>query len=271
VASPTQAQGGFTVEAGKLANGLVDVQAAAKSVRVGDWELGFEVRRDTTDTWSHGVDRFSGKKLGRFNFAARHGESGATGWKAKELGPIRASLLGLGTFGNSRIWAQIQQVQGLPLVRLRLAIVWSQVQQLLQIRLAAPAPVAKHVCLVSGGPLDRKPDGVERPLNGGLILETKPVKTADGASAPGRRLGVVCPDIFSLSTDRKGTSLTLVRSPYICHHDPNPTPRPDQPLSDQGQHFIDIDLYPNFEGDAAKLANLARQAAMIPFVWDLTG
>jgi alpha-mannosidase len=262
VTAPTQAQGTFTVEANKLANGLVNVEAAPKALKVGDWEVGFEVRRDTTDTWSHSVDRFSGKKIGRFNFAA--------GWKPKELGPIRASLLGLGTFGNSRIWAQIQQVQGLPLVRLRLALVWSQVQQLLQLRLAAPAQVTKHVCLVSGGPLDRKPDSVERPLNGGLILETKSVLAADGTSACSR-LGVVCPDIFSLSTDRKGTSLTLVRSPYICHHDPNPTPRPDQPLTDQGQHYFDIDLYPNFDGDAAKLANLARQADMPPFVWDLTG
>ena len=42
-------------------------------------------------------------------------------------------------------------------------------------------------------------------------------------------------------------------------------------MTDQGQHYFDIDLYPNFDGDAAKLASLARQAAMPPFVWDLTG
>ena len=146
------------------------------------------------------------------------------------------------------------------MVRFKLAVVWSQVQQLLQLRLAAPDRVVKHIDLISGGPFDRKPDGIERPINGGLILETK-----------SGRLGIVAPELFSLSVDRKGASLTLVRSPYICHHDPNPTPRPDQPLTDQGQHFFDIDLYPNFDGDGAKLANLARQALMQPYVWDLTG
>jgi hypothetical protein len=117
------------------------------------------------------------------------------------------------------------------------------------------------VDLVSGGPLDRKPDSIERPLNGGMILET----------ASGARLGIVAPDVFSISVDRKGASLTLVRSPYICHHDPNPTPRPDQPLTDQGQHFIDIDLYPDLQADAAALTRLATQAAMPPYVWDVTG
>lgn len=243
--------GGFTLEPNKLTNGLATVEAAAKTVNMGDWEAILEVRRDTTDTWSHSADRFSGKKLGRFNFA--------DGWKPKEQGPIRASLLGLGTFGDSRIWAQLQQVASLPMVRIKLAIVWSQVQQLLQLRINAPDRVVKHVDLVSGGPLDRKPDDVERPVNGGLILETQ-----------AGRLGIVAPELFSLSVDRKGTSLTLIRSPYICHHDPTGF-RPDQPVTDQGQHFIDIDLYPNFEGDANRLANLSRQALMQPLVWDLTG
>ena len=226
-------------------------EASDKTIRVGEWEAALEVRRDTTDTWSHGVDRFSGRKLGRFHFA--------DGWQPKETGPIRASLLGLGTFGDSRIWAQLQQVQGLPMVRVRLAIVWSQVQQILQWRLTAPGRINKHVDLVAGGPLERKADGVERPVNGGLIVE-----------ASAGRLGIVAPELFSLSVDRKGVSLTFIRSPFICHHDPMPF-RPDQPAADQGQHFIDIDLYPNFEGDAAKLSNLARQALMSPFVWDLTG
>jgi hypothetical protein len=144
-------------------------------------------------------------------------------------------------------------------VRLKLALVWAQVQQILQLRLQAPGPVARHVDLVAGGPLVRQPDGVERPVNGGLIVET-------GAG----RLGIVAPELFSLSVDRRGASLTLIRSPYICHHDPMPFRR-DQPATDQGQHLIDIDLYPDFEGDSARLANLARQALMPPFVWDLTG
>jgi hypothetical protein len=245
------AAGGFSVEPGTLANGLVSLQANTRAVTVGGWEAALEVRRDTTDTWSHSVDRFSGRKLGRVNFA--------DGWKPKELGPIRASLLGLGTFANSRVWVQLQQVAGQPLVRLKLALVWAQVQQILQLRLQAPGPVARHVDLVAGGPLVRQPDGVERPVNGGLIVET-------GAG----RLGIVAPELFSLSVDRRGASLTLIRSPYICHHDPMPFRR-DQPATDQGQHLIDIDLYPDFEGDSARLVNLARQALMPPFVWDLTG
>ncbi len=200
------ATGGFTQADNKLANGLVTLDASAKTVKIGDWETTLEVRRDTTDTWSHRRRPLQRKEAGAIQLCRRLQAQGA-GADSR----VAAGSWDVRQFANL---AQLQEVAGLPMVRFKLAVVWSQVQQLLQLRLAAPDRVVKHIDLISGGPFDRKPDGIERPINGGLILETK-----------SGRLGIVARSL-SLSVDRKGASLTLVRSPYICHHDPNPTPRP---------------------------------------------
>jgi alpha-mannosidase len=234
----------------QLANSLVEVEALETSLRLGGWELSFVVRHDTTDTWSHDTERFNERKAGQFKFRS---------WIVKEQGPLRGRLLGRGAFGHSGIWCHLVVHDGSPMVRLRLMVDWAQTRQLLQVRMKSPGRITSRVDLVAGGPLDRNLDGIERPLNGGMIL-----------GGQHGRLAMVAPEVFSVSADARGSSLTLLRSPYTAN-DKHGGIRFEQPVTDQGQHYFDIDLYPNFDGDAAKLASLARQSAMPPFVWDLTG
>ncbi|HAU38068.1 MAG TPA: hypothetical protein DCX07_10185, partial [Phycisphaerales bacterium] len=208
--------------ADELDNGRVRVQAGARTVRVAGWTLSFDVRRDSTDTWSHDVDRYAEPLRGRFAWRQ--------GWRRQEGGPVRWALAGAATFGQSRVLCRLMQFAGKPMLRVRLEIVWAQARELLQLRLAAPGKLRERVDLVSGGPLTRQADGVERPLNGGLLVATAR-----------RRLGVVAPEVFSVSADSRGVSLTLIRSPHFVHHRPA-VARPDRSVTDQGPHTIELDL-----------------------------
>ena len=87
-----------------------------------------------------------------------------------------------------------------------------------------------------------------------------------------RHFAVVAPEVFSVSVDPEGVSLTLLRSPFSAHHDPFPAEeRPDHHVTDQGWHDFDILLWPDAPADLAEPARLARQMLMPPIVWDLTG
>jgi len=166
-----------------------------------------------------------------------------------------------GELAGSRIACRAMLCRDEPLLRLRLRIVWSAVRKRLRLRLASPEPLAARTDLVSGGPLDRPVDGLEYPLGGGLLV-------GDGAA----RLAVVAPEVFSASVDSQGVSLTLLRSPYVAHHDPFPADgRPDQPVTDQGSHELDLLVWPACDADAGAIQRLAADMQSPPIVWDLTG
>jgi hypothetical protein len=176
-------------------------------------------------------------------------------------GPIRAALRGHGEFGHSRAWCRAMLAAGEPRLHLRLSVVWTQVQKLLRLRLGASERILRRTDLVSGGPLKRPLNGEEYPLNGAMAV-------ADSR----RTLAIVAPEVFSVSADPEGVSLTLLRSPYSAHHDPCPSEvRPDHPVTDQGRHDFDIVLWPGGGLDLDDAARLARQMLMPPVVWDLTG
>ena len=148
------------------------------------------------------------------------------------------------------------------MLRLHLSVIWAQARQRLCLRIVGPAPLTGRTDLVSGGPLERAIDGREYPLSGGTVV------TAKGGSA----LAVVAPEVFSLSADAGGLSLTLLRSPLLCHHDPLPAEdRPDGPLADQGRHEFDLILAPGPALDPTGVGRLARQMLAGPIVFDLTG
>jgi alpha-mannosidase len=152
-------------------------------------------------------------------------------------------------------------------LHLRLSVVWGEAQRLLRLRLAAPAKLDRRIDLVSGGPLARPLDSQEYPLNGALV-----VGDTARQDRPCHTMAVIAPEVFSVSADAEGVSLTLLRSPYVAHHDPYPAAnRPDHPLTDQGLHEFDIILAPGAALDLAEPARLARQMLMPPVTWDLTG
>ncbi len=128
-------------------------------------------------------------------------------------------------------------------------------------RLFAPGALTARTDLVSGGPLRRELDGREYPLCGAMV-----VGGDKGA------LGVIAPEVFSVSAERDRVSLTLLRSPFVAHHDPfDASQRPDHPVTDQGAHEFDIVLWPGCPADLAEASALARSMLMPPICWELSG
>jgi alpha-mannosidase len=255
-------------------------ETAADALRLAGWAATLDVCDDPSDTWSHSwASAFGGKQLGRFEFPG--------GWETVEAGPIRAAVSACGRFGHSRAWVRAMAFSGSPALHIRLSVVWAEVQRLLRLRLAAPAKLDRRIDLVSGGPLVRAIDAEEYPLNGAIVVGAgatacpQPVAPNQRqarntpcrqAVAPGTSMAAIAPEVFSVSADAQGVSLTLLRSPYVAHHDPYPAAnRPDHPLTDQGLHEFDIILSPGAALDLAEPARLVRQMLMPPVTWDLTG
>jgi hypothetical protein len=230
------------------------VDFGADSIRLEHWTLTLDVADDPSDTWSHScVNRFGGRTLGTLTCR--------TPWEHIEKGPIRATMRNKAEFGQSRAWIRAAAIDGEGCLRLHLAVVWAQVRQLLRLRLAAPGSIERRLDLVSGGPLGRPLDGLEYPLNGALVV-----------AGPDCSMAITAPEVFSVSADRGGVSLTLLRSPFSSHHDPQPADeRPDHHVTDQGWHEFDIVLKPGAPLDLAAPSRLAREMMMPPVVWDLTG
>jgi len=254
VAAPPAPAGTLSMDESQLANDRLAVQVAPDGLYLGDWVVSLDVHDDPSDTWSHSCgNRFDGARLGSFKWAH--------GWQAVESGPLRAALRGRGEFGHSRVWCRAMVTRGEPTLHLRLSVVWAQAQRLLRLHLAAPERLLRRTDLVSGGPLVRPIDGQEYPLSGALAV-------ADSR----RHFAVVAPEVFSVSVDPEGVSLTLLRSPFSAHHDPFPAEeRPDHHVTDQGWHDFDVVLWPDAPADLAEPAHLARQMLMPPITWDLTG
>jgi len=237
-----------------LSNHHVRVSCDGEAMKVNNWSLRLDVLEDLTDTWGHSAcPRFDGRRLGGFSWG--------DGIDVVEKGPIRAAGRRFAAFDRSEAWCRVILVDGEPMLRLQLAVVWAQARQLLRLRLDAPEEIAERTDLVSGGPLVRPTDGLEYPLGGGMM-----------ATAGKEKLALVSPEIFSASVDPGGISLTLLRSPHAAHHEPvSPQQRPDATVTDQGAHLFDLLIWPNCHGEVEDLAALARQMMMPPICWDLTG
>ena len=230
------------------------------AIRLAGWTIALEVCDDPTDTWGHTTgNRFMGPVLGRFEWQ--------DGWTPVESGPIRTAMRSRAALGRSYAWCRAMEIAGEPMLHLRLSVVWAEAQRILRLRLSAPALLASRQDLVSGGPIARPLDGTEFPLGGAIL-----VQSAAGEGPRSGTLAVVAPEVFSVSADPEGISLTLLRSPFAACGDPYPgTERPDYPVTDQGRHEFEIILWPGCPADLAGPSRLAREMLAPPITWDLTG
>jgi alpha-mannosidase len=254
VPPPVERKAAARATSRKVFNGHVDARGTREGFTVGDWPASFEVFEDPTDTWAHSaVCRFSGERAGAFGWRGH--------WDVYERGPIRAAARRMAAFGDSRLWCRLLVERGKPFVRLRLSVVWSEKRRILQLGFQPPAPLTRRVDLVSGGPVERPLDGQEYPLYGGLML-----------AAGQATLALLSPEVFSVSVAPDACRLTLLRSPYMAHHDPmSADQRLDAPVADQGSHDFEILLWPGCGTDTAAPVRLVRQMSVPPLVWDLTG
>jgi len=219
-----------------------------------DWRVRLDVLDDPSDTWSHSVgNTYAAAPAGAFRWD-RPGE-------LVERGPLRGALRLAGRFGASRAWCRLMVCRGRPGVHVLLRVTWAQPRQMLRLRLESARTIERRVDLVSGGPLVRAVDRREYPLNGGLVVQAGPA-----------RLAVVAPEVFSASVETGSVNLTLLRSPFVAHHDPTPADaRADHPVTDQGWHEFELAFVTGEGASVEEAARLAQAMLMPPLTWDLTG
>jgi len=188
--------------------------------------------QDTSDTWSHGIDKYAGPVAGEFK--------GVEPWTVFEVGPLKLTMIKLLKFSDSSlVWRIIWRV-GDPIIRMRLRLHWKGAFCVLKMLIPTMFNGEERVAGCPGGAVTRPLDGREYPFHDFAVL-------GGGPSAPrGAALGVVTADAYGVDVSKDGLiRLTLLRSPVYAHHDPLTLPSPNYfPNTDQGIHEYEIALVP---------------------------
>lgn len=208
--------------------------------------------RDGSDTWSHGVERFDATPI----------EAHAWGEPAPLLnGPLMCSIVQSSRIGRSDVLAEWRVSAGRAEVELFLRIHWHASHELLKLVVALPDAIAARVDGVMDGALDRGRESRERPLRDFTLVRLH----------AGRRLGIVCPDCFAIDAGDDFVGLTLLRSPFMAHHDPADLARfPTALPADQGMHTFRFAFLSSEDLDAACLEARAHAFHRPPLTSDWT-
>ena len=218
------------------------------------WSTPFlQLVRDTSDTWSHFIDRFAEPVV-----------AGAVWGKPERVedGPLRCTWRVAGRIGGSRLCADWRRYRGADYWELRLRVMWQEHHKVLRLTWNPGRAILDRDDGVPGRGLRRGSDGAERPVRDRSLL-----RLAGGKSA-----GAVFPEVFSLSCDREALRLTLLRSCPLAHHLPKllPPRLPHVNWADQGDHVFLLRFFPSGRVTAAELDRHARLLQQRPVVADLT-
>jgi alpha-mannosidase len=118
-----------------------------------------ELRKDTSDTWSHGLVRYEEEVIpGQFD-----------GFELIADGPVRWTLRLRFSFGGSTVIEDLSLVKGLPFAQVRLRANWSMPRAVLKLVLPwRLGPGARTVAGAAYGFAERDPTGAEEPVLGWL-------------------------------------------------------------------------------------------------------
>jgi alpha-mannosidase len=215
----------------------------AMRVEAMKWNLPeLELVEDTSDTWSHDTQMYTGKATG----AAKWGKP-----RHSDKGPLMHAWCVDGRIGGSRLEAEWRRYAGEPFIELRLKINWSERFRILRLRWNPGAKILHRFDGISRGELKRESDGIERPVFNRTMLIL-----ADGGKA-----GVVLPDTYSLSGTEKEIRLTLLRSPLMAWGAPESPVKERRIFSDQGPQKFLLRFYPR----GATAAKLEKDSAALEY------
>ena len=176
-----------------------------------------ELVDDLSDTWGHGVERFSDTAVNLATFSTSI---------VTARGPLVAETLTDGKIGSSRLRLRWRVCKDDPFIELRLMVVFAGRHKMLKLVLPLPSPAKHRDDGIMTGHLRRENDGIERPIHDWtrIILNN------------GKQLAVVAPDCFALDCTPKLLRLSLIRSPRMAHHIPYKPSETRGIYADQGRH-----------------------------------
>jgi len=187
------------------------------------------VLRDTSDTWSHGVDEYT-DEIGVFSGPARVIESG----------PVRTVVRAIQTWGLSTIEHDFILYNDLDRIDCEMRIDWHEQHKML--KLAIPVDVAdpRTTYEVPLGTIQRTASGAEEPGQRWVDIS--------GRGPNGRHLGLTLINDSKYGYDVRGHLLrmSVLRSPIYAFHDPRKIERYKKyPFTDQGRQTVRYSLLPH--------------------------
>lgn len=188
--------------------------------------LRFDVIRDRSDTWSHGLNGYPAQPGRSFRQAGK--------FHSHFTGPLLSQSLGRFSDGRGNtIHAALRREAGFRGLRLRLRLNWNGAQQIVKLALTPAFPVLERRDGCPGGEIRRELNGEEFPFFNYTLLRGRE-----------QSLAVVSKDCFACDVQPGGElRLTLLRTPYYAHHDPYRVPAVNTyRITDQGEHEYEIAL-----------------------------
>jgi len=179
--------------------------------------LGLHLYQDPSDTWSHGIDRYT------------QTPTATAAWNPPALadsGPLMACLIQKGRIGHSLLEIEYRFYQDKSRYDALLRVQWMESEKILKLTLPLPAGGVRRYDGIPGGELERPLGGRESPLANRTLIHL----------ADGRRLGVVCPEVYALDCTPALLRLSLLRSPLMAHHEPAPARDLRTTVADHGTH-----------------------------------
>jgi hypothetical protein len=186
--------------------------------------LRLQLRKDTTDTWTHHTDRWSEPVTATFS---------GDDWRVEETGPLRVRARLEGRLGSSRVRLTVGLCRGEPALHLDLEVNFDERYTLLQLPIALAADPEAWTDGIADGRVARTPSPAEWPFLGWSRV-----------TVAGTDLGLVTSDCYSHSVNGRAWTPTLLRSPRMAWGggDPRTYAGRDQ-HTDQGVHRFAFTLH----------------------------
>lgn len=205
------------------------------------------VIEDTSDTWSHGVERFD-KEIGAFV---------ATRLRRIEHGPVKSVIRVESEYGQSRVIQHFTLYKDLHHVEVNVTVDWREQWKMLKLRFPVNVDTDKTTYEIPYGTIERTNNGDEVP---GLSWFDQSGTANGGDFLYG--LSILNDGKYSFDAQGHCMNMTILRSP-IYAHDAGEAPDPDgwYTFMDQGiQHFTYV-LLPH-EGDWKQAGTVKRAAEL---------
>lgn len=254
---PTPLETDLTAGQQKIQNSHWYITAQGQSITLQNQnhkiELEWLVRQDTSDTWSHGLDRFNEPVIGSFTQRNVY---------IDESGPLRTTLNWITFWDTSKLVVKVRLYRNEPWAEILITTIWNAKHALLKCQVKNSTPgFDSRVDGIPGSFQPRPLDATEFPFHDWTLLDIK--DTND-------KLALISPDIFSLDGDPHTLALTLLRSP-VYTHDMGTKLNPDweYDYTDQGRHDYRMLISLGEKITASDLARIARQLQQPPIAWDM--
>jgi len=214
------------------------------------WDgLEITVQYDNSDTWSHGIDRYSERVSGKFRQRAT---------VVEETGPVRASMRIDTKYRDSWITIWTRLYANDPRLEISLWANWNQKLQISKLMLPFVFPIRDRLDGIPGGHVNRPQNGQEFPIVDWTLLNMD-----DGA-----KIGIVCPDCYGVDGTLNVLRFTLLRSPVYAWHDPTKLDKNSfYRYTDRGEHRFRFTLMLDLDPEELKRMALSEHRPPICYDW----